>query len=41
VTVCGIDQVVEGATVYAFDRDWLQDDALGSAVTGPGGKFQI
>ena len=41
VTVCGTDQVVEGATVYAFDRDWLQDDALGSALTGPGGKFQI
>ncbi len=41
VTVCGTGEVVEGATVYAFDRDWLQDDALGSAVTGPGGKFQI
>jgi hypothetical protein len=41
VTVCGTGQVVEGATVYAFDRDWLQDDALGSALTGPGGKFQI
>jgi hypothetical protein len=41
VTLCGTDQVVEGATVYAFDRDWLQDDALGSAVTGPGGRFQI
>jgi len=41
VTVCGTDQVVDGATVFAFDRDWLQDDALGSALTGPGGKFQI
>jgi len=41
VTVCSTGEVVEGATVYAFDRDWLQDDALGSAVTGPGGKFQI
>ncbi len=41
VTVCGTDQVVEGVTVHAFDRDWLQDDALGSAVTGPGGTFQI
>lgn len=41
VTVCDSDQVVEGATVYAFDRDWLQDDALGSDVTGPGGSFQI
>jgi hypothetical protein len=41
VTVCGTDQVVGGATVYAFDRDWLQDDPLGSAVTGPGGEFQI
>jgi hypothetical protein len=41
VTICGTDQVVGGATVYAFDRDWLQDDALGSALTGPDGKFQI
>jgi hypothetical protein len=41
VTVCGTDQVVGGATVYAFDRDWLQDDALGSALTDAGGKFQI
>jgi hypothetical protein len=41
VTVCDTGQVVEGVTVYAFDRDWLQDDALGSAVTGPGGTFQI
>ena len=41
VTVCGTDQVVGGATVYAFDRDWLQDDALGSALTGSDGKFQI
>jgi hypothetical protein len=41
VTLCGTDEVIEGITVYAFDRDWLQDDALGSALTGPGGKFQI
>lgn len=41
VTVCGTEDVVDGVTVYAFDRDWLQDDALGSAVTGPGGTFQI
>jgi len=41
ITVCATGQVVEGVTVYAFDRDWLQDDPLGSAVTGPGGKFQI
>src|SRR5260370_42248247 len=41
VSVCETGQVIEGATVFAFDRDWLQDDALGSAVTGPGGKFQI
>jgi len=41
VTVCDTDQVVGGATVFAFDRDWLQDDALGSAVTGPDGRFQI
>ena len=41
VTVCSTGEAVGGATVYAFDRDWLQDDPLGSAVTGPGGKFQI
>jgi hypothetical protein len=41
VTLCGTDEVIEGVTVYAFDRDWLQDDALGSGVTGPGGQFQI
>jgi len=41
VTVCDTEEVIDGVTVFAFDRDWLQDDALGSAVTGPGGKFQI
>jgi hypothetical protein len=41
VTLCGTDEPVGGVTVYAFDRDWLQDDALGSGVTGPGGQFQI
>lgn len=41
VTVCGTKEFVDGVTVSAFDRDWLQDDALGSAVTGPGGEFQI
>ncbi len=27
--------------MYAFDRDWLQDDPLGSALTDPTGQFQI
>ena len=30
-----------GVVVKAFDRDWLQDDALGSAVTDGAGRFQI
>jgi len=30
-----------GATVRAFDADWLQDDPLGSAVTDATGRFRI
>jgi hypothetical protein len=33
VTVCRTKIGVPGVTVSAFDVDWLQDDALGSAVT--------
>jgi hypothetical protein len=32
---------VPGATVHAFDADWLQPDALGSATTGLDGRFRI
>jgi hypothetical protein len=32
---------IHGATVKAFDVDWLQDDALGSAVTDANGHFTI
>lgn len=41
VTVCDTKQPVAGVTVKAFDVDWLQDDALGSAVTDAGGHFRI
>lgn len=32
---------IAGATVRAFDADWLQDDALGVAVTDASGRFRI
>lgn len=32
---------VPNVTVSAFDRDWLQDDPLGTAVTDPTGHFRI
>jgi hypothetical protein len=32
---------VSNVKVSAFDADWLQDDALGSAVTDGAGKFRI
>jgi hypothetical protein len=32
---------IAGATVKAFDADWLQDDPLGSALTDAAGKFII
>lgn len=32
---------VPGLRVFAFDRDWLQDDPLGSAVTDSAGAFRI
>ena len=30
-----------GATIRAFDADWLQDDALGQALTDTNGHFRI
>ena len=32
---------ISGLKVLAFDRDWLQDDPLGSAVTDSAGNFRI
>jgi hypothetical protein len=46
-TICGRlttckDQVpIPGATVKAFDVDWLQDDDLGAGVTDASGHFRI
>jgi hypothetical protein len=41
VTICGTKTPLAGVRVFAFDRDWLQDDALGSAVTDSTGHFRI
>ena len=41
VKVCDTGQPVGGVRVRAFDVDWLQDDALGSAQTDAGGHFRI
>ena len=47
-TICGTLRTcaephapIAGATVRAFDADWLQDDALGDAVTDATGRFRI
>src|SRR5947209_5231282 len=41
VTVCDSQEPVGGVRVRAFDRDWLQDDDLGSAITDGSGNFRI
>ena len=41
VTLCQEQRPVPGVRVFAFDRDWLQDDALGSAITDSAGYFRI
>jgi len=38
---CKTQQPIGGVKVSAFDRDWLQDDALGSALTDATGHFYI
>jgi len=38
---CESQQPVPGVMVTAFDRDWLQDDELGSAATDSNGRFRI
>ena len=39
LTTCEGHVPIVGATVKAFDVDWLQDDPLGSAVTDGTGRF--
>ncbi len=41
LVTCQGQSPIPGATVKAFDRDWLQDDGLGSAVTNSDGHFLI
>lgn len=41
VVICDTQTPVSSVKVSAFDVDWLQDDALGSAVTNANGKFRI
>ena len=41
VVVCATGQAVQGVKVSAFDRDWLQDDPLGSGFTDGAGRFRI
>lgn len=41
VTVCNTEIPVAGVEVTAFDADWIQDDAIGSAITDGAGKFRI
>jgi hypothetical protein len=41
LTTCGDGTPIPGAVVSAFDVDWLQDDALGSATTDSTGHFRI
>lgn len=41
LTTCDDGKPIPGATVTAFDADWLQDDPLGSGTTDFGGHFWI
>lgn len=41
LTTCKDGKPIPGATVTAFDADWLQDDPLGSGTTDFGGHFRI
>jgi hypothetical protein len=41
VRSCGGGEPIAGATVSAFDVDWLQDDALGTDTTDADGRFRI
>lgn len=41
LTSCGSGSPIPGATVRAYDADWIQDDVLGSANTDGAGHFLI
>src|SRR4029077_2028707 len=41
LTACVDGTPIWGATVKAFDVDWIQDDPLGSGVTDSDGHFRI
>lgn len=41
LTTCDNGAPIPGALVSAFDVDWLQDDALGTATTDGSGHFRI
>ncbi|MDH3403577.1 MAG: transthyretin-like family protein [Acidobacteriota bacterium] len=41
VEICDTGAPLGGVRVKAFDRDWLQDDALGEAMTDGSGHFRI
>jgi len=41
LTSCEDGAPIPGATVSAFDEDWIQDDPLGSGVTDVNGRFRI
>ncbi len=41
LTTCEAAVPIAGATVSAFDADWIQDDPLGSGVTDATGRFRI
>ena len=41
VTHCETKAPIGGVRVRAFDVDWLQDDALGEAITNASGHFRI
>jgi hypothetical protein len=41
VTDCETKAPIAGVRVFAYDVDWLQDDALGNAFTDNNGKFTI
>ncbi|MBI3014179.1 MAG: hypothetical protein HYY65_03725 [Candidatus Tectomicrobia bacterium] len=41
LTTCKDHVPIPGATVKAFDVDWLEDDPLGVAVTDATGRFRI
>lgn len=41
VVHCETQKPIGGVKVEAFDRDWLQDDSLGDAITDGNGVFKI